>query len=204
MSGSVGLPGVSRETNDRLITYLTLLEKWNGKINLVSPSTIQQAWSRHFLDSAQLLTIPGKLSGTWLDLGSGGGFPGLVVAIILAETDPTAKVILMESDQRKGVFLRSVLRETGVEAVVVTDRIEMAEPVRADIISARALAPLSDLLRFVQRHGSAESIAVFPKGRRWQEEIRQAEKEWRFKHSAHPSNTDPEAVILRIEEIEHV
>ncbi|WP_136636800.1 16S rRNA (guanine(527)-N(7))-methyltransferase RsmG [Pseudooceanicola onchidii] len=198
------ISSVSRETNDRLKTYLTLLEKWSPKINLVSAATLASAWDRHFVDSAQLVSLAEVKDAHWLDIGSGGGFPGMVVAIILAENDPSSHVSLLESDQRKCVFLRTVAREVGIKVDVINARIESAPPIGADIISARALSSLSTLLGFAQRHGKNTTTLLFPKGRSWKTEIEDAQREWRFTHSVHPSNTDAEAVILRIEEIEHV
>ncbi|WP_375174058.1 16S rRNA (guanine(527)-N(7))-methyltransferase RsmG [Pseudooceanicola sp.] len=198
------LENVSRETQERLEQYLALLNKWNPRINLVAKTTVDDAWTRHFEDSAQLLDLVPQPKGKWLDMGSGGGFPGLVVAILLQDSGAEADLHLMESDQRKSAFLRTVSRELGLKTTVKTQRIESAQPEAAQIISARALADLSTLLGFAKRHGTDQSIALFPKGRRWQEELSQAQEKWRFKHEARRSNTDPEAVILRIEEIEHV
>lgn len=198
------LDDVSRETHERLTTYLRLLEKWNPKINLVSSSTISDAWSRHFVDSAQLLECAPDEFDTWVDLGSGGGFPGLVIAVLLAKSQPTVQVTLVESDQRKSAFLRTVIRETNLSAKVLSKRIEEADPQAAAVISARALASLPVLLALAARHATPKTTMLFPKGRKWQGELEEAQREWCFKHVAHPSKTDPEAVILRIEEIEHV
>ena len=114
---------VSRETLERLDVYADLLRRWTRKINLVSKGSLEGLWTRHFLDSAQLLTLAPESSVSWADLGSGGGFPGAVVAVLAAETRPDLKVTLVESDQRKAVFLRTVLRETGVAGDVLTARI---------------------------------------------------------------------------------
>ena len=198
------LANVSRETIERLTIYNDLLAKWSPRINLVARDTLNDAWTRHFEDSAQLLAVGPKPKGVWLDLGSGGGFPGLVVAILLAGQDADAEVVLMESDHRKCAFLRTILRETGAKAQVLTSRIEEADPIQASIISARALAPLDQLLHFATRHGTGKTTCLFQKGRSWRDEIIAAEKNWRFKHTVHHSITNPEAVVLRIEEIEHV
>lgn len=111
---------VSRETSDRLRLLADLLQKWNPKINLVSRSTLETLWDRHILDSAQIFDLVLHPVDHWVDIGSGGGFPGLVVAILAAEKDPAQKTTLIESDQRKCAFLRTVLRETGVSATVLT------------------------------------------------------------------------------------
>ena len=203
VEGIAGL-NVSRETMVRLETYLELLAKWNPKINLVSKSTLDHAWTRHFVDSAQLLELAPDDAKIWIDMGSGGGFPGLVIAIIGAELRPGLSVTLMESDQRKCAFLRNVLRETGVAAQVLSKRIEQIDPIGADVISARALAPLPVLLGFAVHHGAPNLTALFPKGESWKSEVEAAEREWRFQHEVWPSKTNPEAVVLRIKEIEHV
>lgn len=190
---------VSRETLAQLEVFADLLEEWNPRINLVSRSTLADLWTRHFLDSAQLLKF-GKSSGTWADLGSGGGFPGAVVAIL---SEGRLDVTLVESDQRKAAFLRAVSRNT-VRFEVVAQRIEAAHPIGADVVSARALAPLSKLLPYVERHLAPRGVAVLPKGRNAQEEITQALENWRFDCETYPSETDPEAVVLTLGEIKRV
>jgi 16S rRNA (guanine527-N7)-methyltransferase len=203
MCGSA-LDDVSRETLERLTIYKDLLAKWSPRINLVAHNTLEEAWIRHFEDSAQVLAAAPEPQGIWLDLGSGGGFPGLVIAILLAGQGSDTEVVLLESDHRKCAFLRTVLRETGITARVITSRIEEVEPIQASTISARALAPLDKLLEFATRHGTPSTTCLFQKGRTWRDEIEAAKPNWRFKHTVHQSITDPEAVVLRIEEIEHV
>lgn len=195
---------VSRETMGRLSQLAQLLEKWNSKINLVSPSTIQDLWSRHILDSAQIFELAGKKGGSWLDIGSGGGFPGLVVAILNEDAGRPWNVTMMESDIRKCTFLRTVLRETGVQAQVITARIEKAEPQGADIISARALADLDTLFDFSERHLHVSGQALFPKGVNWKKEVQVAEKSWSFSVEAIKSETQEGAVILKVGEITRV
>jgi 16S rRNA (guanine527-N7)-methyltransferase len=189
---------VSRETIERLEHYLTMLEKWNPAINLVSKSTITNAWSRHFKDSIQLYQHAPKGWSHWADLGSGGGFPGAVIAILANEITPSAQVTLVESDQRKAAFLRSVLRETEASGTVAAKRIEIAEPLAADVISARALAGLTTLLGFAERHGTNEATYLFPKGINWEKELRIAQESWKFTYCAITSETDPNATILKI------
>ncbi|MCL4170695.1 UNVERIFIED_CONTAM: hypothetical protein GTU68_049362, partial [Idotea baltica] len=133
---------VSRETFAALQAYAALLEKWNPKINLVSKSSLQDLWNRHILDSAQLFSLVQHPHNTWADLGSGGGFPGLVIAIMALESGSPDQVILIESDTRKAAFLRTVIRELGLRASVINKRIEQVDPLDADVISARALADL--------------------------------------------------------------
>ncbi|HRO50259.1 MAG TPA: 16S rRNA (guanine(527)-N(7))-methyltransferase RsmG, partial [Hyphomicrobium sp.] len=136
--------GVSRETADRLAVYEGLLRTWQRTINLVSPATLEDAWHRHFADSAQLLNFSPLDAKNWLDLGSGAGFPGLVLAILLAERAPEAHMTLVESDSRKAAFLREVARKTGVAVEIRVERSEntatQAKSQIRDAITARALA----------------------------------------------------------------
>ncbi|WP_243613454.1 16S rRNA (guanine(527)-N(7))-methyltransferase RsmG [Shimia aestuarii] len=192
---------VSRETSDRLRLLADLLQKWNPKINLVSRSTLETLWDRHILDSAQVFDLVPHPVDHWVDIGSGGGFPGLVVAILAAQKDPAQKTTLIESDQRKCAFLRTVLRETGVSATVLTKRIEQADRQKADILSARALADLSQLCEFAERHLQSDGTALFPKGVTWQKELRQAEESWSFTPEVITSISEPEAVILKLGDI---
>ncbi|NVO26027.1 16S rRNA (guanine(527)-N(7))-methyltransferase RsmG [Donghicola sp. C2-DW-16] len=198
MIGEIAKLDVSRETLDRLNTYEELLKKWNRAINLVSPSTIRDAKSRHFVDSAQIYGLADPNWKIWCDLGSGGGFPGMVIAILAAELNPAGKVVLVESDQRKAAFLRTVARETGVSAQVHSKRIEEVDPINADILSARALASLDQLLGFATIHMKAEGQALFPKGATWQQEVEEAQRSWSFSLQAHKSVVELNSVILSI------
>jgi len=204
MTGSALPPDVSRETIDGLGRFQALLEKWNPAINLVSKSTLPLAWDRHILDSAQLFDHGPQWAKRWVDLGSGGGFPGLVIALLAADLRPHLQVTLIESDQRKATFLRQAATEMGITPNILTTRIESATPQNADVLSARALAPLSALLAFAQRHLAPDGLALFPKGANWQEEVEHARKEWHFDLTTHPSLTDPQAVILALKAISHV
>ena len=200
---SIGGTDVSRETFDRLRAYLAVLEQWNPKINLVSRSTIAEAWSRHFEDSAQIFSLAPANARTWVDLGSGGGFPGLVIGILAAELRPELKVTLVESDVRKATFLRTVRRELGLAVEVQAERIEKLPPANADVLSARALASLPDLLAFAERHGPC-GICLFPKGANVSAERQSALETWTFDCEDFPSQTDPASVILRIGNIKRV
>ena len=194
---------VSRETLERLDVYAKLLRKWTSKINLVAASTLDDLWMRHFLDSAQVFELA-KTRGQWVDLGSGGGFPGVVVALLSAEKSPETTITLVEADQRKAAFLRSVLRETGITGHVIAERIEETDPLQANVLSARALAPLQDLLEFCERHRAKDGCALFLKGKKADAEIAQALERWRFDCETHASKTDEDAVILKIGAIERV
>lgn len=188
---------VSRETIERLKVFDNILHKWNPKINLVSRASLKDSWTRHITDSVQVFRCVQPI-GHWVDLGSGGGFPGLVVAIMAAVEKPDIKVTLIESDQRKSAFLRTVARETGVKCQVLSRRIEEIPPQGANILSARALADLPTLLGFCDRHLVKEGVALFPKGATWQKEVDAARQEWSFDVEPIKSKTEPEAVILRI------
>ena len=187
---------VSRETQQRLEVYLGLLRKWSPKINLVSPASLKDAADRHFKDSLQVASLCPSGVSTWADLGSGGGFPGAVVAIALVNRG--VHVTLVESDQRKAAFLRAVSRETQTPFSVLARRIEDVAPMDADVLSARALAPLSKLLEFTDMHLAKDGVALFMKGGSWREEVASAEKQWRFTCNTHKSLTHPDAAVLEI------
>ncbi len=195
---------VSRETLERLELLANLLRKWNPKINLVSKSTIGDLWNRHILDSVQIYNQSAEKTGHWVDVGSGGGFPGLVVAILNAGDGYPYNVTLIESDLRKCTFLRTVLRETGVKASVITERIEKAEPQNAEVFSARALADLNLLLEFSSRHLGEGGTCLFPKGVNWKKEVLTAEESWSFSYETINSVTQEGAVILKIREVKRV
>ena len=182
--------------------FAALVEKWNPRINLVAASTLPVLRSRHINDCSQILAETGPVSGHWVDLGSGGGFPGLVIAIFGASWP--LDVTLVESDQRKSTFLRTVAREAGLDRVtVISDRIEAVPDLQADHLSARALASLSALLPMVVRHLRPEGQAWLMKGRAWRDECELARQNWRFDLRAIPSRTDPEAAILNITGVSH-
>ncbi len=186
--------GVSRETLDRLRTYADLLVKWQPRINLVGPATLPDLWRRHFLDSAQL--FPHVPAGPLVDLGSGAGFPGLVLAVLGA-----GPVHLMESDQRKCAFLREAARVTGTSVTVHNQRIEKIPAFPAACITARALAPLADLLALGQNFLNRDTLCLFLKGRGGDEELTAASKEWNMSIERVNSVTDPSGIILKLKEV---
>lgn len=188
---------VSRETFERLEGFVALVRKWNDKINLVSQNSLDDIWSRHIIDSIQVLRAAEE-GRHWVDLGSGGGFPGVVIAILAAVEKPEMRVTLIESDQRKCAFLRTASRELGLYATVLCERIELAEPQDADVLSARALANLSQLIEYSNRHLSKGGLALFPKGITWQKEVEESRKKWRFDVRTIDSITEPGAVILKV------
>lgn len=191
---------VSRETT-RLAQLAGLVRKWSPAINLVAPGTLAAIETRHIDDSLQLVHLAASAEGTWLDIGSGGGFPGLVMAI----ARPDLAVILVESDARKCSFLRTAGRELELPNLrVLHGRIEDIPPQASANLSARALAPLPNLLSYVSRHLGPQGRAWLMKGRNWQGEVAQARDTWIFDMTVHPSSTDPDAAILEITGLQHV
>lgn len=194
---------VSRETFDDLVKFHDLLVKWNAKINLVSKASSGSLWDRHIWDSAQIVPIAGN-GLIWVDIGSGGGFPALVVAIMAKRALPGRKVTMVESDQRKSAFLRTVIRELSLNAEVIASRVETADPLNADVLSARALSDLDQLLGFAHRHLAKDGACFFLKGATWANEVEIARETWSFDLRAHQSKTSPSAAILEIKDIERV
>lgn len=203
MSDARYVQNVSRETLEALVIYHDLLLKWNLNINLISKSNASMAWERHIWDSAQIIEYVGDVK-TWADLGSGGGLPALVVSIISKETHPGRTFVLVESDQRKAAFLRTVIRELSLNAKVLVERVEDLKPLCADVLSARALTDLSGLLSFAHRHLDPYGTALFMKGKSWEKEVQTAREAWSFELKAHKSKTSAEAAVLEIKEIQRV
>lgn len=190
--------GVSRETIESLQAYAALIVKWNKVINLVAKSTVDDLWARHFVDSAEAFKASGATDGNWTDLGTGGGFPGMVAAIMAKELSPNIVVTCIESDIRKCEFLRTVSRATEVKVNILSRRIEESPPQNATVVSARALAPLSKLLGYVERHIANDGVAILLKGENWQGEVEAALETWTFSVENHKSLTHPDSVILKI------
>lgn len=201
--------GVSRETVDRLIIYADLLVQWQKTINLVAPSTLGDVWHRHMADSAQLVDLAPAGPVNWVDLGSGAGFPGLVVAIMLAGRVGSS-VVLVESDVRKCAFLGEVVRKTGMSGAlaveIVNARIEnpstQARLGRVNVASARALAPLDKLFELSAPLFGPETVGLFLKGRDVASEIDSAALRWVFRHELKPSRTDAEGGVAVVRKLE--
>ena len=191
---------VSRETSDRLTAFSALFQKWAKSINLVAPSTLQDIWSRHIADSAQIFQLHPK-PVHWVDLGSGGGFPGIITSIFLAELGD-GRVDLVESNQKKAAFLRTALRECGGLGSVHCMRIEeaSAQIMGAEAISARALADLDILLGYAEPWAKQnENLKLFlHKGRDYQREVNAAHGRWDFDLLKHESAVEADSVILEI------
>jgi 16S rRNA (guanine527-N7)-methyltransferase len=187
---------VSRETRDQLEAFVHLLGRWQKVINLVGKETLPEIWTRHILDSAQLLPLIPKDAKALVDLGSGGGFPGLVLAALR----PNLAVTLIEADARKSAFLGEAGRRMGLknQPKIVVSRIETAPPANADVVTARALAPLGQLLAWAAPHRSDTAICLFHKGKGWQADLTEAMKDWDIQSQPFSSVTDRDAVLLRI------
>jgi 16S rRNA (guanine527-N7)-methyltransferase len=194
--GFAGLTGVSRETLERLDAYAELLRRWSGRINLVSRNTLGDLWRRHFLDSAQLLPFVPDKARRLVDLGSGAGFPGLVLAVL-----GVPGVELVESDARKCVFLREAARIANAPVTIVDSRIETVKPHTADVVTARACAPLDKLLPLAERFIGWNTLCLFLKGEHVEEELTAARCGWRMSTARHLSRADPRGVILKLEQI---
>ncbi|MBA4035639.1 MAG: 16S rRNA (guanine(527)-N(7))-methyltransferase RsmG [Bradyrhizobium sp.] len=200
---ALALTPVSRETEARLDRYLELLVEWQAKTNLVAPSTLPTLWTRHVADSLQLLSLAPSAK-VWADLGSGGGFPGVVLACALAET-PGAKVHLIERNAKKAAFLREAIRVTGAHGIVhladigdIVDRIGS----RVDCVTARALAPLHQLVGYAEPFVRQGAKALFLKGQDVESELTEATKYWNIEPRLHSSRTGGHGWIVELDRIE--
>ena len=189
---------VSRETLERLEAYVALLTKWQSSLNLIGSRSLADVWHRHILDSAQLIDLVPAKAGTWLDVGSGAGFPGLVLAVLGADT-----VYLLEKDARKCAFLREAIRVTGAKAQVVENRVEeiglRERPFPPPhVITARAVAPLDKLLSMLTPLCRLDTVCLFPKGQDVERELTAIAKYPNIDVDKLPSRTAPGAAVLRI------
>lgn len=184
---------VSRETIDKFATYLALLEKWQKSVNLVARTTLEIAWQRHILDSGQLARYLPAGCKTILDVGSGAGFPGLVLSIM-----QDATVHLVESDYKKTVFLQTVIRELSLSAIVHNDRIESLPDMAPDVITARAFAPLGKAITLLAPHMAADTVLLLLKGRNVEEELTEMPDYPIMASVTYPSLSDPEGMVLQL------
>jgi len=198
---------VSRETQSKFEHYVTLLEQWQPRINLVAPSTMSDIWTRHVADSAQSYAIH-QDRRSWIDIGSGAGFPGLVTALLLGDTGG-GRVDLIESSGKKCAFMKTVIRETnmksaGVDVYVHNERIEqcLSGLDKPDAISARALASFNDLLTMTHSMLDGETVGVFAKGRDHMQEIQQAGKIWIFDHQIHDSRFGDDSCLISVRDVQ--
>ena len=192
---------VSRETLNGFYEYETLLSKWNEKINLVSKNTLVDIWERHFLDSGQIIKhveISGK---RWVDVGSGAGFPGLVVALLLRDRKIDCDLVLVEKNPKKGFFLSEVIRKLKLSVEVVNDNIDTLEPLKADILTARAFSELNKLIEIAFRHRKKEGICLFLKGENYRMELDKTLNYWFFDYDIVDSLSSSSGKIIRVKKI---
>lgn len=193
--------GVSRETLAHLKAYVDLLRDWNSRHNLVSQRSLEDVWRRHVWDSAQLAAFAPATARTLADLGSGAGFPGLVLAELLRGR---VKVVLYESTAKKAEFLRAAAARLGLDAEIRNVRIEVDRPAPVDVVTARALAPLDKLLGYAQQLADKRTVCLFLKGQSLGAELTEARKSWKMKEFQHPSVTDLSGTVLEVRELRHV
>jgi 16S rRNA (guanine527-N7)-methyltransferase len=194
---------VSHETIHRLTRYQEMLISWNEKFNLVSASTIPQIWTRHFLDSAQLMKFIPEKAETLADMGSGAGFPGLVLALLAEDKKRPLCIHAVEGTGKKADFLRAVIADLGLTAIVRQERIEEIKDLKADIVTARALKPLPDLLKYASRLMKKDGEGLFLKGKSANEELTQAKKYWIFSAKIYPSLSDDSGRVLVVKNLQY-
>lgn len=190
---------VSRETLERCTLYVDLLKDWNARMNLIARSTVDDIWHRHMLDSAQIYPLVPKDAKVLVDLGSGAGFPGVVMALM-----GVPEVHLVESTGKKTSFLHAVAEKTGLPLKIHNERIEKMKPFVADVITARALAPLQKLLGYAERFAGLKTQHIFLKGQHVGDELTEAHKIWKMDADQRPSITDPRGSVLSVCEVSRV
>ena len=189
---------VPRETQEKLDCYVQLLIKWQARINLISSKTLPEIWHRHILDSAQLVSYLPKTPSVILDMGSGAGLPGVILAILTRH-----QLHLVESDSRKIAFMRTALRETGTSAILHEQRMETVPALRPDIITARALAPLSQLITLASGQHHEKIEYLFLKGREAKQELTALPACPKMEAECLPSMTNSQASIIRLKPISY-
>jgi len=192
---------VSRETLKGFYEYKTLLSKWNEKINLVSKNTLVDIWERHFLDSGQIIEHVEASGKRWVDVGSGAGFPGLVVALLLRDRKIDCDLVLVEKNSKKGFFLNEVIRKLNLSVEVVNENIDTLEPLNADILTARAFSELNNLIEIAFRHRKKEGICLFLKGENYRMELDKTLNYWFFDYDIIDSLSSSSGKIIRVKKI---
>ena len=192
---------VSRETLKSFYEYEFLLSKWNEKINLVSKNTLVDIWERHFLDSGQIIKHVEVSGKRWVDVGSGAGFPGLVVALLLRDRKIDCDLVLVEKNSKKGFFLNEVIRKLNLSVEVVNDNIDNLEPLNADILTARAFSELNNLIEIAFRHRKKEGICLFLKGENYRSELDKTLNYWFFDYDVVDSLSSSSGKIIRVKKI---
>jgi 16S rRNA (guanine527-N7)-methyltransferase len=195
--------GVPYETIHRLTRYEEMLICYNEKTNLVASSTLSQIWTRHFLDSAQLLPFIPDTAESLADMGSGAGFPGLVLALVAQDKGRSLRVHAIESIGKKADFLKAIVDELKLDVVVHRERIEDIKDLKADVVTARALKPLPEALKYAKPLMKNNSVCILLKGKRSTEELTQAKKYWTFDVEIHPSRSDDSGKILVLKNLRH-
>lgn len=198
------ISGVSRETLDVLASYARLLLQWNATHNLISRKSEPDIWRRHIEDSVQIYDLAPEDAASWVDLGSGAGLPAIVAAIMARQAGRDIAFTVVEANQKKAAFLRAASRALQLQLNVLNTRIESVDSAPYDVVSARALAPLDQLLGYAERFRGERTICLFPKGRTAENELIEARNHWKIRLQTIPSRTDDASVILRIQEYEHV
>lgn len=194
---------VSRETFDLLKRYEASLHEWQQRMNLVSKNSLEFAWQRHFLDSMQVYSLLPKDAQIVYDLGSGAGFPGMVLAIMAKENTPYLNFKLVESIAKKTLYLNEVKKMSGANVEILNQRIETIKPEIADAITSRALASLQDLLKYARPFCGEKTECIFLKGRSYETEVAEARKNWKFDLEMIPSQQSSDGVILIIRNLHH-
>ena len=192
---------VSRETLNAFYEYKDLLSKWNEKINLVSKHTLVDIWERHFLDSGQIIKSVEASGKRWVDVGSGAGFPGLVVALLLRDRKIDCNLVLVEKNQKKVLFLNEVIRKLNLSVEVINDNIDSLEPLNADILIARAFSELNNLIEIAFRHRKKEGICLFLKGGNYRIELDKTLNYWFFDYDIVGSLSSSSGKIIRVKKI---
>lgn len=193
---------VSCETMELLTVYHDLLVEWQSKFNLVSNSSLQYAWNRHFEDSVQLYEYIPKNAVSLIDFGSGAGFPAMVLAIIAKDKTPYLNFTLVESIKKKTLYLNEVALKTGVSVNIINDRIENIKKQKYDVITSRAMTSLNDLLKYAYPFCHKQTVCIFPKGKNYSSELAEAHKTWKFKCDIKQSKVSDEGKILIVTDIQ--
>ena len=192
---------VSRETFDFFCEFEALLSKWNKKINLVSKNSLRDIWERHFLDSGQIINHVEASGKRWVDLGSGAGFPGLVVALLLRDRKIDCDIILVEKNLKKVFFLKEVVRKLDLNVKVLNKNIRTIEPLNADILSARAFSELNELIEIGYNHRKESGICLFLKGENYRWELDKTLNYWFFDYDVLDSLSSNSGKIIRVKNI---
>ena len=192
---------VSRETLNSFCEYESLLSKWNKKINLVSKNTLIDIWDRHFLDSGQIIKYVDASGKAWVDVGSGAGFPGLVVALLLRDRKIECDLTLVEKNTKKVFFLNEVIRNLNLKVKVVNNCIDCIEPLNADILTARAFSELKDLIQIANQHRKEKGICLFLKGENYKLELDKTLNYWFFDYDVFDSLSNSSGKIIRVKKI---